>query len=177
MKKAIALSGSNSSLSINKQLIQSVLQLEQAATLHWIDLNQWEFPMFSIDEEKTNGFPKSILELHEILKEAPYFLIGTNEHNRSVSAYFKNILDWLSRYDFSLFEGKTIYVLSSSTGSYGGKEANAYLNVYFTRGKAAAVLSTTFGPFDTAFDSELQQISDEKLLKEIQSQLTLLTAL
>jgi len=50
--KILAFAGSNSSTSINKQLVTYTSAQLQEHTVHIIDLNDYEMPLFSIDREK-----------------------------------------------------------------------------------------------------------------------------
>lgn len=171
MKKGIAFSGSNSSTSINQQVIHAALTMPEAKEISYIDISHWNLPIFSIDIEKKDGFPEEMLHFHKVLRNADYFLIGTNEHNRNVSAFFKNILDWLSRIDMKTFENKKVYILSSSDGFLGGKAANEYLQVFFSRAKAKEIIETKFGLFYENFDTTHQKILNDTLASEIQEKL------
>lgn len=170
MKKGIAFSGSNSSTSINKQLLLSVLQYNEAAGIEFVNIQDWDIPMFSEDREK-KGYPPQLMAFQQQLKEAAFILVGTNEHNRNVSAFFKNILDWISRINFTTFENKKIGILSSSNGYLGGAAANDYLHVYFSRGKAEEIFQQRFPSFYENFDTSTQKISNEDLETAIKNQL------
>ena len=60
MKNTIAFVGSNSSTSINKQLTLSLLQ---DSDVEFIDIQNWNIPLYSEDYQKNEGFPKLIIEL------------------------------------------------------------------------------------------------------------------
>lgn len=166
MKKGIAFSGSNSSTSINKQLLLSVLHYHEAADIEFVDIRDWDIPMFSEDLEK-KGFPEQLVVFQQQLKAAAFILVGTNEHNRSVSAFLKNILDWISRIDYSTFENKNIGILSSSNGYLGGAAANEYLHTYFSRGKAKEIFQQRFPLFYENFDINRQEIRNKDLETDI----------
>ncbi len=55
--KIFAFAGSNSSTSINKQLVKFVLKSFPNNEINLIDLNDYLMPVFSVDLEK-NGFPE-----------------------------------------------------------------------------------------------------------------------
>ena len=62
MKKILALGGSTSATSINRQLASFASQLVPNAETTLIDLNDYEAPIYSIDKER-EGFPESMLKL------------------------------------------------------------------------------------------------------------------
>ena len=55
MKKIIALGGSNSKNSINKTLATYTANLVTNAEVEVVDLNDFELPIYSIDDEQEHG--------------------------------------------------------------------------------------------------------------------------
>src|ERR1051325_10557577 len=94
--RILAFAGSNSRASINKRLVQYTLRFfpRQLSTL--IDLNDFEMPLFSIDREKETGFPQKVYEFLELIRTHDAIICSLAEHNRSYTAAFKNIFDWVS---------------------------------------------------------------------------------
>ncbi|SFU37794.1 NAD(P)H-dependent FMN reductase [Pustulibacterium marinum] len=123
MKKIIAFAGSNSSTSINYQLVKYTANLLEDADVQILNMAEMPFPIYSEDTEKKDGFKNSLVELHNDIQEADGLIIGVNEHNGSISAYFKNLIDWLSRFNRNFLVGKKVFVLSTSTGKFGGSKA------------------------------------------------------
>lgn len=121
--KTIAFAGSNSSTSINQQLVGYVAQTSHNIEL--IKLTDYSAPMYSEDIEKESGIPQSIKNLDVKLAEADKLIISVNEHNGNISAFFKNILDWLSRNNRDFLADKQVLVLSTSPGGGGAKSALA----------------------------------------------------
>ena len=97
MKTILLFAGSNSSTSINKKLIDYTATLIEQAEAKVIDLRDFEPPMFSIDLEKEVGTHPKIKQLVELIEAADGVVVSTPEHNSMPPAFFKNILDWLSR--------------------------------------------------------------------------------
>ena len=120
-------------------------------------------PVFSQDIETNEGYPEHIKELAEKIKNATHVLVGTNEHNAALSAFFKNILDWLSRYNKSVLEGKKYFVVSTSEGGRGALSANEYAQSFFHKFKAEEVLSFTFPNFSKNFSIEEQRVVNDEL--------------
>lgn len=117
--KYISIAGSNSSMSINQKLIG---YLSQELDFNELFLTQYEIPMYGIDEEQ-KGFPKDVEMLYNLIFESEVVMISVAEHNGNLTAFFKNIIDWLSRYKRSFLENKKVVLLSASLGKMGGKSA------------------------------------------------------
>ncbi len=123
--KILAFAGSNSSMSINHQLVTYVASLLNDRDVKVYKMTRYPFPMYSEDAEKNEGFSNSIVELVGDIKKADALLISVNEHNGGLSAYSKNLFDWLSRFDRKFLEGKKIFLMSTSPGRGGARSALA----------------------------------------------------
>jgi len=160
--KTIAFVGSNSSKSINKQLTLSLIENKE---VEFIDIQNWNVPMYSEDVQINEGFPEAIVSLALKIANASKLIITVNEHNSNVSAFMKNILDWLSRHSKKMFSEKHILVLSTSNGQRGGLSANEFTVGFCLRNGAETAEGVTFPAFLENFDVETQSISnlDRKL--------------
>ena len=69
MAKLLAFTGSNSSSSVNEQLLTYALDQIQEHEITRIKLTDYPAPIYSEDLEKADGIPQSINELVEIIKE------------------------------------------------------------------------------------------------------------
>jgi NAD(P)H-dependent FMN reductase len=123
MKKIIAFSGSNSSSSINQQLIQSIANSITDADVEVLSLRDFEAPIFGTDLEAEIGAPESMKALFEKFSAADGFIVSTPEHNGFMPAVLKNTIDWLSRMGRKVFNEKPVVFLSSSPGGRGGASA------------------------------------------------------
>ena len=119
--KIIGFAASNSSVSINQQLVSHALKLVEHTEL--IILSDYIAPIYSEDLEKAEGIPPAIKNLDAKLKEADKIVISVSEHNGNISAFFKNILDWLSRNNRDFLSDKQVIILSASPGGGGAKSA------------------------------------------------------
>ena len=120
MKKLVTFPGSSSKNSINKQLAEYVGGLVSNVEIYNVDLNNFEIPMFSVDEEAENGFSEGIKELNNVVESADAFVISLAEHNGAYSAAFKNVFDWLSRIESKVWRDKPMLLLATSPGVRGG---------------------------------------------------------
>ncbi|EKF54770.1 hypothetical protein I215_10700 [Galbibacter marinus] len=121
MKKLIAFAGSNSSTSINYELVKYTVSLIDDYDIQLLNMAKVEFPIFSEDLEREEGYNESLVELKDDIVQADGVIIGVNEHNGNPSAYFKNLIDWLSRVDCKFLINKPIFLLGTSTGARGAK--------------------------------------------------------
>ncbi len=120
MAKIVAFTGSNSSQSINQNMLEIAKKANPEADITILDIRTLEAPIYSIDIEKNSGIPSSIQELLSKLKEFDAYLISIPEHNGMPPAFFKNIIDWLSRAENGFFGNKPVGLLSASPGGLGG---------------------------------------------------------
>jgi NAD(P)H-dependent FMN reductase len=119
-KKIIAIGGSSSTTSINKQLAIYAAHLFQNATVEVLDLNDYEMPVFSVDKEATNGIHPLAQDFFAKIGSADCIVLSLAEHNGAYSSAFKNVLDWTSRISSKNFQGKPMLLLATSPGARGG---------------------------------------------------------
>jgi NAD(P)H-dependent FMN reductase len=116
----LAFSGSNSSTSINQSLIRCTAEKIGGNV---INLRDYEFPMYSEDLEREKGIPADIYAIMEKMQSADAVIISTPEHNANLPAFFKNVLDWLSRTKVKFLAGKKVLIMSTSNGQGGAAKA------------------------------------------------------
>lgn len=151
MKKIIVMGGSTSAHSINKQLaVYASEQLKDVDTLI-VDLNEFEMPLFSVNLEKEIGFPKEAHNFIALFKNADGIIVSTSEHNRCLTAAFKNILDWCSRVELEFFNNLPTLLLSTSPGGFGGQNARNIAENMFTMFKADVVSKYALPKFHAHF--------------------------
>ncbi|HSP12394.1 MAG TPA: NAD(P)H-dependent oxidoreductase [Salegentibacter sp.] len=160
MKKILAFSGSNSSTSINFKLLHHIAGQMQGHEVKIIDLTEYELPIYSADIEKERGIPFNATIIKNQIAEHDGLIITVNEHNRNISAFFKNILDWLSRLDRNFLMGKKILLMSTSPGARGGAAALEYCKSIFPRFGGQVMHSFSLPSFRDNFQ-------DDKILNEV----------
>ncbi len=176
MSKIIAFSGSNSSTSINKQLIHYISTIKENVEV--IDLKDFEPPIYSPDLEKEVGSHQKIKDLVSKFSEADGVIISTPEHNSMPPAFFKNILDWLSRTGATYLDGtkylqdKKVIVMSSSPGGSGAKGAQALVQKMVGYAGAEVVGNYTLPSFyDNFIDGQLVNEELKNELKDVLSKI------
>lgn len=158
----MAFAGSNSSTSINYKLVTYTASLIEHHELQLLDLSKYPFPTYSADREKDLGFPESLEAFRDDIRKSDALLISVNEHNSGPSAYFKNLVDWLSRIDRKFLEDKKILLLSTSPGRRGGQSSREQIEGLFPRFGAEIVASFSLPSFKENFEPG-SGIQDEDL--------------
>ena len=125
MAKILAFAGSNSSTSINHKLVSFTVDTITGHEVQLLNMVRYPFPMFSEDVEREKGYSNSLVELKDDIKNAQGLVLSVNEHNGGPSAYFKNIIDWLSRLDRRFLSGTKVFLMSASPGKGGASNAHA----------------------------------------------------
>ena len=113
-RKILVFGASNSKNSINKKLATYAAKQIDDAEITILDLNDFEMPIYSIDRENEAGIPDLAVQFKQHIKEADGLVISFAEHNGAYTVAFKNVMDWMSRLEGSVWE-KQAYV---STGYF-----------------------------------------------------------
>ncbi|MFC4893174.1 NADPH-dependent FMN reductase [Pseudofrancisella aestuarii] len=167
MKSLLSFGASNSKQSINKEFAKYVSDLIPNTKNTFLDLNDFEMPIYSIDKEIKDGIPSLAYQFKELIKNTDALVISLAEHNGSYSAAFKNIFDWISRIkDGSLWHDKPILLLSTSPGLRGGKTVITTAETTFRIMSKGQVTSFSLPEFYKNFDVN-KGVTDPLLKKEL----------
>ncbi|TRZ44961.1 NADPH-dependent FMN reductase [Robertkochia solimangrovi] len=166
MKRILAFAGSNSSTSINYELVSYTVSLIDDYEIQLLNMSKMPFPLYSADMEKAEGFKNSLIELREDIIEADGIIIGVNEHNRNLSAYFKNLIDWLSRLDRKFLDKKPVMLTSTSDGDFGGSRSLKIASETLPRFGAEIVSTFSLPNYSKNFSEKKGIITDETLKEE-----------
>jgi NAD(P)H-dependent FMN reductase len=176
MDYVLAFAGSNSSVSINYKLVKFTSSLIKGHDVRLRDMANCPFPMYSQDEEKENGYPNSLVEFKNEIMNAKALIISVNEHNSYPSAYFKNVIDWLSRLDAKFLVDKKILLMATSNGGRGAIGSLEVAEKMLTRFKGDIVETFSLPKYGENFDekegiinSDLAKIHAEKVASFINS--------
>ena len=145
MKNVLLFAASNNPESINGKLINYTAGLFKKHKTNVLRLHDYPLPVYSPVTE-AQGIPKNAMLFKDQILRHDAFVISVAEHNRSVTAAFKNILDWLSRTDkdySNLLSGKTILLISTSPSPGGARTALANAETML-RAFGAALLPALF---------------------------------
>ncbi len=125
--KIIAFAGSTRADSFNKKLVKiaSTGATEAGADVTVVDLRDFPMPIYDSDLEQRDGLPSNARKLKDLMLTHQGFLISSPEYNSSISAVFKNTIDWASRQSkeeipLACFKNKIAGIMSASPGMLGG---------------------------------------------------------
>ncbi|MDP5231614.1 MAG: NAD(P)H-dependent oxidoreductase [Cellulophaga sp.] len=154
MATIIAFAGSNSSVSINFKLVKFTADLIENHDVKVINLADYPLPMYSYDEEKNNGYNNLLISLKNEIKNSDGILLAVNEHNGHPSAYFKNVIDWLSRVERNFLADKKIFLMATSGGQRGAISALELVEKLLPRFGGEIVTTFSLPSFNENFDKE-----------------------
>lgn len=140
--KLLVFGGSTSSTSINRQLANHAAGKIAGGEVTDLDLRDFSLPIYSADEEETNGIPADAKRFREIIESHDGIILSLAEHNGSYSAAFKNLYDWTSRIDVQVWAGKPMLLMATSPGGRGGATVLEAASATFPR--MGADLKATF---------------------------------
>lgn len=125
--KILAFAGSLRTDSLNKKLVKVAAEGARSAgaDVTFIDLADFDLPLYNQDDEDQDGIPPRALELKRIFREHHGLLIASPEYNSSISGALKNAIDWVSRPEpneppLRDIRGKVAALLAASPGALGG---------------------------------------------------------
>ena len=171
--KVIAFGASSSRKSINKQLAVHAADLiaknNENTDIEILDLNDFEMPLFSQDNEEALGQPTQAKTFFNKLGESDVIIISFAEHNGSYTAAYKNVFDWASRIDQKVFQNKPMLLLATSPGPGGAASvlAAAKGSAPYFSGDVKASLSIP--SFYDNFDMENGKLNNEELQQQLSS--------
>ena len=159
----LAFAGSNSSTSINHKLVSTIADSKEGIEV--IKLTDYEIPIYSMDIETEKGIPAGVKDLDIKLQGYNELIISVAEHNGNLTAFFKNILDWLSRNNRNFLEGKKILLLGASPGQGAAGSARAVAEKTLPYFKGEVIKSIGFPTFQDKLNEDVLDISS--IIEEI----------
>ncbi len=167
-KKVIAFAASNSSRSINHELVTYACGLlRDVGAVEILDLNDYELPLFSVDREDELGQPPLAQAFLQKISESDGIIISFAEHNGCYSVAYKNLYDWVSRIQPRVYQDKAMVLLSTSPGGRGGKSVMELALAQMPRFGGEVKASVSVPSFAENFDSDTGRISNADIAAEI----------
>lgn len=121
--KFVGLVGSNADQSYNRMLLQYIRrQFKTKFELEVLEIN--DVPMFNQDKNWKESFQLRLL--HNKITRADGVVIATPEHNHTITAALKSVLEWLS-YDVHPFDSKPVMIVGASYYDQGTSRAQVHL--------------------------------------------------
>lgn len=176
--KILAIAGTNSETSMNKQLVAYASTLFENAEVEVVDLNPFEMPIYKHERELAGGVPQEAKDLAAKIDEANVLLVALAEHNGTYSTAFKNVFDWVSRIkNRTVWNEVPMLLMATAPGARGGAgvlEA-ATKRFPFHGGNIIENFSLPF--FNDNFDKAAQKISNEEKDNELKEKIKKVSAI
>lgn len=173
--KILAFAGSLRKDSLNKKLIKIAVQgaREAGADVTLIDLKDYPLPTYDQDIEDSQGLPENALKLKDLMLTHDGFLLSCPEYNSSMSAVFKNVIDWTSRKAkedevyLCCFIDKPVALMSASPGQLGGLRGLVHVRAMFGNIFSYVIpQQKTIPQADKAFDAN-ENLKDAKAQADV----------
>lgn len=120
--KFVGLVGSNADQSYNRMLLQYIRrQFKTKFDLELLEID--DVPMFNQDENWKDNFQLRLL--YNKITRADGVIIATPEHNHTITAALKSVLEWLS-YDVHPFDNKPVMIIGASYYDQGTSRAQVH---------------------------------------------------
>ncbi|MCY7026675.1 NAD(P)H-dependent oxidoreductase [Streptococcus sanguinis] len=121
--KFVGIVGSNYEQSYNRKLLEFIRrQFKIKFELEVLEID--EVPMFNQDEKWDESF--QLRYLYNKITRADGVIIATPEHNHTISAPLKSVLEWLS-FEVHPFENKPVMIVGASYYDQGTSRAQVHL--------------------------------------------------
>lgn len=170
--KVLAIAGSNSDASMNRQLVAYASSLFENAEVEVIDLNPFEMPIYKHERELTGGVPQEAKDFAAKIDGADLLLVSLPEHNGTYSTAFKNVFDWVSRIkDRTVFNQVPMLLMSTSPGGRGGAGVLEAASKRFPSHGGNIVETFSLPFFNDNFDKAAQKISNEEKDSELKEKI------
>lgn len=175
----LAFSASSSRHSINRELVQFAANKLKSdilpdAEFQFVDLINFEMPIYSIDREHEQGIPNEARDFFECIGTSDAVLVSFAEHNGNVTAAWKNIYDWMSRIDARVWQDKPMVVMCATPGKRAGAGVLGLLEAQlpFFGGKAIAFCG--IGSWSNAWNPDKKKLEDDRDEARLLSALSLM---
>lgn len=166
MEKLVAIVGTNSSKSTNRQLLH-YMKKHFAATVHIDVVEIKDVPLFT--KSNRGHYPEAVLEISNKIEAADGVIISSPEYDHAVTASLMNLLEWLS-YGLYCLVDKPVMLTGASYGRLGSLRAQGHLRQILNAPelKARVMPSSEFlvGQSLTAFD-ENGDLKNPALVKQL----------
>lgn len=159
--RILAFGASYSKNSINKEFAFYTADQFENASVEKIDLNDFQLPLYTIDLEKEEGIPAAAHSFLTKISDAGLIIISLAEHNGSYTAGFKNLFDWISRINVKIFDGKSLFLLSTATGPGGGNNVMDAALKRFPKHGANIISSFVLPKFQENFRPDKGILNDD----------------
>lgn len=119
----LILAGSTRAESVNAQLGRYLASIgvRNGSDARFVDLGEFEMPIYNGDDEVAYGSPPSAVELYNLIQSARSVVIVSPEYNGGPTPVLKNAIDCVSRVSKRPLAGKRMGLASATPGTGGGR--------------------------------------------------------
>lgn len=167
--KVLAFATSNSSVSINRQLVEYAASLLEGCEVEFLDIHDYEMPIYRHDREEADGIPQLAHDFLARIGAADALLVSFCEHNGIYSAAFKNLFDWCSRIGRDVWQNKPMVMLATSPGAGGAGRVLALAEAAMPRFGADLKGTFSLPSFEENFDSEAGKVTAGELDEQLRA--------
>jgi NAD(P)H-dependent FMN reductase len=167
--KVLTLAATNSRNSINKQLVKFASTKLVDSEIDFVDINDFDLPIYNIDLEEEYGIPKTAHSFAKRIEQADAVLISLAEHNGNFTVAFKNLFDWLSRIDRNVYQNRPVIFLATSPGPSGAKNVLKLATEAAPHFGGKVVGSLSIPSFYDNFNSDNQVLINHELDNKLES--------
>lgn len=166
--KILAIAGSNSDTSINRQLVTYATTLFENAEIEIVDMNDFEMPIYKHQREVESGVPQEAVDFASKIDGADVLLVSLAEHNGTYSTAFKNVFDWTSRIkQRAVWNEKPMLLMATAPGGRGGLGVLEAAEKRFPLHGGNIIGTFTLPFFNDQFDKVAQKISNDEKDSEL----------
>lgn len=174
--RILAFSASNSSVSINRQLVEYAASLvDDAHEVETLDIHDYEMPIYRHDREEADGIPQRAHDFLERIGAVDALIISFAEHNGNYTAAYKNLFDWCSRVRIDVWQDKRMLLLATSPGQRGGRNVLDLATAAIPRFSGEVVGRMTVPNYNDNFDDDEGRLTDSDLDDELRGLVAKLT--
>jgi len=148
---------------VSRQFLTTIPGVE----VEFVDLKDYNIPVYDGDIEATMGVPAEIIKLGQQITNADAMVISTPEYNGSMPGILKNVVDWISRLKPVPFRGKHLFLTAASPGALGGVRSLWATRMPFEN------LGTHVYPEMMGLPKAHEQLTSEEKLADLKLQATL----
>jgi chromate reductase len=134
----LILAGSTRKASLNAALGRRIATLVASddTDARFIDLSEFDMPIYNFDFEEAAGQPAAAVALHDLIKSAHAVVFVSPEYTGGPTPVLKNAIDWVSRVSKRPLEGKRVGLVSATPGASGGVTGLAGMRLILTNMRA-----------------------------------------
>lgn len=121
--RLVAIAGSIGEQSYNRMLLKFIAEhYKDLVEIDLVDID--DIPVFSEDEDLSES--EAVQSVYQKVFGADGVILATPEHNHTVPAAMKNVIEWLS-YKLHPFDGKPVWIVGASYFNQGSSRAQLHL--------------------------------------------------